>query len=102
RLARPDLDRPGPVLERRLGLRLRRVAVEPARDLRVGEEEGRRARGGEASRVRDRRERRLDEVAEAVVDGRGRRRGGGGGGRGERERAEGGEREQAWPSHRDP
>ena len=73
-LARPDTD--GPVARRALELGvgggLRRVAVEPGRDLRVGEEEPRHARLGQPRPARSRRERRVDEAALLVVDRGGR------------------------------
>ncbi len=73
-LTRPDTD--GPVARRALELGvgggLRRVAVEPGRDLRVGEEEPRHARLGQPRPARSRRERRVDEAALLVVDRGGR------------------------------
>ena len=69
-VARPDVDRPGSRLavERRVGLRARRVAVEPARDLGIGQEGLDRLALGEPGRSGGGRERRLDQTSLLVVD----------------------------------
>jgi hypothetical protein len=68
-----------------VGLRLRRVAVEPVGDLREAQQDLGRLLLGQPRGSRGRRERRLDEPAVLVVDRLGRRRGRAGGAR-ERER----------------